>query len=341
MKRKLITTVLLLPCLASALQAADAADDFSLRPNIHGALRARYEMATGNGHAGEERFQVRNARLSIDGRVAPSIAYFIQTDLCDRGKMKILDAWGRLALSTKFDVQAGQFRLPFGTDVYRAPSNYVFSNRSFLGKNMCNYRGVGARLGWHPSKLLSIEAGAFNPTSMGDHEVWVRDLAYSGRVVLTHSGFTLATGAQSLLPDGTRCNLTGASLGWTGGRWQFEGEWMMKHYCHSDLSDAHAWVCWANYTMPAHIGVFNQASVQGRVDGLTDHSNGVHNADGLLTVTDPARTRLTLGGTLTYSYRNVHADLRLSYEAYFYRHDLTPASATDASKVCAEMIIRF
>lgn len=340
MRRFLLMLILTLPCL-SVIKAADAADGFSIVPNIHGAIRARYEMATGNGMAGDERFQVRNARFTIDGHLAPSISYFVQTDLCDRGKIKILDVYGRVDLSRKLNIQAGQFRLPFGTDVYRAPINYIFNNRSFLGKTMCNHRGVGARLSWLPLQNLTLEAGAFNPTTMADHEVWVRRLSYAGRAILHASDFTFSTGAMTLIPDGTRVNLTGASAGWKSGRWQAEAEYMLKHYTHSDFRDAHAWVIWGNYAMPIKLGVFNQASFQGRVDGLTDHSNGIHDSDGLLCVTDPSRSRLTLGSTISYIYRNVHADFRINYEAYFYRHDIRPSSPTEASKVSAELVIRF
>lgn len=332
--------LLTLPCL-SVIKAADAADGFSIVPNIHGAIRARYEMATGNGLAGDERFQVRNARLTVSGQLAPTISYFVQTDLCDRGKIKILDVWGRVGLSKQLNIQAGQFRLPFGTDGYRAPINYIFNNRSFVGKVLNNIRGVGARLSWTPVEPLMLEAGAFNPTSMADHEVWVRRLAYAGRAILHMGDFTFATGAETLIPDDTRVNLTGASAGWQSGRWQVEAEYMLKHYTRSSFRDTHGWLVWGNYAVPVKLGVFNQASFQARLDGINDNSNGVRDSDGLLSVTDPARTRLTIGSTISYNYRAVHADIRLNYEAYFYRHDIRPTTPTEASKISAELVIRF
>ncbi|MDE6557195.1 MAG: OprO/OprP family phosphate-selective porin [Duncaniella sp.] len=338
--KRILLFLIVLPCLLAS-SAADTAEGFSIIPNVHGTLRTRYEMATGNGYAGDERFQVRNARLTVDGHLAPPVSYFIQADLCDRGKVKILDAWGRIDFSQRFNVQAGQFRMPFGTDVYRAPFNYIFNNRSFVGKQMCNYRGVGARVAWMPVKTLTLETGAYNPTSMADHEVWVRHLAYAAKVLWRVSDFSFSTGLLSLRPDGTRVNLTGASAGWQSGRWQTEAEYMIKHYTRSDLADTHAWVIWGNYAMPVSLGVFNEASFQARFDGLTDHSTGFHDNDGRLIVTDPSRTRLTLGSTITYRYKRVHADIRLNYEAYFYRHDVIPSSPTEASKVSAELVIRF
>ena len=89
--RRVLTAVL--ACVA--MISAYSEEKIDLTPRLHGTFRARWE----GGLDGEgSRFQVRNARVSIDGAVAPGIDYFFQTDLCDRGKMKILDAWGRIAI---------------------------------------------------------------------------------------------------------------------------------------------------------------------------------------------------------------------------------------------------
>ena len=327
----------LLIFVASIAQASPA-DSIDRMPHFHGALRARYEMATAGG---EERFQMRNARLSIDGLISPEIDYFVQADLCDRGTMKILDAWGRLVLAQGLRLQAGQFRLPFGTDCFKAPSNYIFANRSFIGKDMNNVRGVGAKLAWTRS-ILSLEAGAFNPTSITDQIRWVKTLAYAGKVVVKPgAGLTFAAGAQTIEPDSVRINLTGASVTWVHRSLTLEGEYMNKHYTHHRHHTAHAWNFFADYAFPLRAGIFNRASVQGRWDGMTAHSTGKRNADRELITNDPARNRLTLGATLTYGYRAVRCDVRIDYEKYFYHHGVKAPSLDAADKVCAELVIRF
>lgn len=57
--------------------------------NIHGTIRSKYELQT---EEGEHRFEVRNARVSIDGSLSPIIYYKAEIDLCDEGKIKMLDA---------------------------------------------------------------------------------------------------------------------------------------------------------------------------------------------------------------------------------------------------------
>ncbi|MBD5251841.1 MAG: porin [Bacteroides sp.] len=337
--RRVLTAVL--ACVA--MISAYGEEKIDLTPRLHGTFRARWE----GGLDGEgSRFQVRNARVSIDGAVAPGIDYFFQTDLCDRGKMKILDAWGRIAIAGSLKFQAGQFRMPFGTDCFRGPGNYLFSNRSFLGKQMCNVRAVGAKLSYAPrlSSLssLQLEAGAFNPTSMADHDVWVKTMSYSGKATLTVGDFKVSSGAMTIVPDSVRANLWDVSAGWQSGRWTLEAEYMHKHYTHRAARPAHAWVVWGDFWMPVKAGVFNRASIDLRWDGITAHSSGVR-TDGVLTVDHPARQRITAGGTLTYAYKAVRCDLRLDYEKYFgrERHNGALVAAGDMDKIVAEMIIKF
>lgn len=46
-------------------------------PEVHGTIRGKYELQTTNGM---QRFQVRNARVSLDGKVLPVIAYKAEID---------------------------------------------------------------------------------------------------------------------------------------------------------------------------------------------------------------------------------------------------------------------
>ncbi len=91
--RKFITAT----ALSAAALGASAADNMPAMPQIHGVLRTRLEMTTTDPV--EYRFQVRYARLSLGGDIGPSVKYFVQTDLCDQGKIKILDVWSRIALA--------------------------------------------------------------------------------------------------------------------------------------------------------------------------------------------------------------------------------------------------
>lgn len=310
------------------------AEKVSLMPNFHGAVRPRWEIDT---KSGDSRFEVRWARFTVDGKVAPSLGYFIQVDFCDQGVIKIKDAYAKLNLAKDLTLQAGQFRMPFGTEPFMSPQTYIFANRSFMGKQMCNFRKVGAKLTYNlPISLpLTVEAGVFNAGGIGNHNTWSKSYAGSGRATLTLGDFKLCGGVMDILPDKTRIMLYDMGVSWNHGNWRAAAEYMNEHYNGTDRADSHSWCVWGDYGRDAKLGIFNRWSVQARYDGMNRHWNGVEgNAD------DPGRHRITVGGTLTYRYKKVFCDLMLDYEKYCYFHNYE-APTGQSDKVVVELAVRF
>lgn len=311
----------------------------SYLPQIHGVVRGRWEMAT---ESGESRFQVRNARVQVSGDVGPVFKYFIQTDFCDRGMIKILDAWGAAAIQPWLSVRIGQFRMPFGMDSFRGPGGYLFGNRSFIGKQMCNVRAVGGQLMFTLPKIpATLNAGIFNPTSIADHEKWVKTYAYSAKLTYTLGPAKLITGFQSIEPDSVRTNLWNIGASYKVGRLTFEAEFMNKHYTHKSHKATKGWLATANYDLPLSKGVFDMISFQGRYDGMTAHSTAIRNAEGELTTNHPRRQRATVGSTLSYKGpKSIAAKIRLNYEKYFYPSDVKYEPA-DGDKLLLELVLSF
>ncbi len=325
--------------LVSAASLSYAEEKIDYTPHIHGTVRTRFELAT---ESGKYRFQVRNARVSLDGKIAPMIDYYVNADMCDRGSIKILDVWARIYATKTLGFQAGQFRMPFGVDPFRGPNTYIFANRSFIGKQVCNVRAVGVKAMYAlPSVPLSIEAGAFSPTTIGNHSGWNNSLAFAAKATYTIDNVKIATGFQSIIPDSVRTNLVDAAVSWSSGRWFIEGEYMYKHYAARRHKACHAYMLQADYQMPIKAGIFNRLSFQGRFDGMTDHSNALRDEDGLLTTNDPARNRVTVGATISYiKSKNLFLHLRANYEKYFYRHDVT-TTPDSGDKALIELVLRF
>lgn len=321
---------------AAVASMAAAQESVDYKPNFHGAIRSRWEIET---QTGESRFQVRYARLTIDGKIAPTIDYFAQTDLCDQGKMKILDAWGRLQIVNGLAFQAGQFRMPFGVESFRAPSNYLFANRSFMGKIMCNYRKVGAKLTYDVpcARPLLIEAGVFNKGTISSHEEWDKSNGYSyaGKATLTLGQFKLTGGAMTLKPDVTRMYLYDVAASWENSNFLVAAEYMNEHYSDDVHDGSHSYCTYIDYHRPVNAGAFNQWSAQGRFDGITAYWSGISD-----TPTLDARNRITVGSTLTYKYKAVFADIRLNYEKYFYHRNVEIAQGA-GDKIVAELVVRF
>ena len=340
-KRLIIAAALLLPLAADALaaQTDDTAASFSYVPNIHGVVRPRYELDL---ESGRSRFEVRNARLTLDGKVAPTIDYFCQVDLCDQGVFKPLDFWGRIGIIKGLSVQAGQFRMPFGVDPFRAPANYIFSNRSFIARQICNYRAVGAKASYTLPKIpLSIEAGIFNPYAIGNHNVWTRRMAWAAKANYTLRNVGFTAGYMSTAPDDVRLNIADACVSWKWGRWLVEGEYMYEFYEDGMHKGCHGWNAFADYRFPIKAGIFNQLSFQGRYDGMTAHSTGVRDAAGLLQTDNPARQRVTLGATIShFRSAKLFVDVRLDFEKYFYHKDVTVPQG-QGDKAVVELVVRF
>ena len=332
MKMKRLCSAITVAVMALSAMAADNAKT-DLTPKFHGALRTRWEMDT---QEGLQRFQVRNARLSMEGKIIDCIGYFFQTDLCDQGKMKILDAYGKLDAAEGLQIKAGQFRMPFGIETFKSPNNYVFANRSFLGKQVMNYRAVGAQAGYtFKGTPLTIEAGAFNTNTIGDHNVWNKSVSFASRAVFKPGQWTLATGFASIDPQGFRANLVNGAVYWDDdSHWLVGGEYIHEHYCNDAAKGVSTWVGLVDWHTPIKAGVFNRLSLQLREDGMTDHMT----MDG--TAVEPARNRITGGATISCVRGALHCDLRVNYEKYLYHHDYEPAKG-QGDKVVAELVIRF
>lgn len=310
---------------------AGEAEKFSYAPEIHGAFRTRWEMETSPV---QQRFQVRNARLTLGGKIHPSISYFFQTDLCDKGVMKILDAYGRFDIVKGLYFQAGQFRMPFGVEPFRAPANYIFANRSFMGNQVMNYRAVGAKVGYAiPKTPLTLEFGAFNTNSIGSHDVWSKTVAYAGKASLKlPAGFSLSASYGSIKPRELRANLVDGALSWEYSNVLVAAEYMHETYCRDGYDATNAYCAYVDWHKAISAGCFNRWSIQGRFDGMTDHVNMTSMA------IEPKRNRATIGSTLTFSYKAVHADVRVNYEKYFgYKN----GEGYSPDRVLAEMVIRF
>lgn len=326
---------------ANGGKIAQSLSKISLSPQIHGVIRTRWESEFGDNDFAQ-RFEVRNARINVGGNLLPQLAYFIQFDASDQGKMVFLDAWGRWEFAKGWRVQAGQFRVPYGVDCFRAPGNYYFANRSFIGKTLLNMREVGVKVGYYGSgKLpLTVEGGVFNSADKSNHNVWQDQLNYAVKASYTLWQFTLTPSFISYQPEAVRINMVGAALGWKYSRWFLEGEVMNKHYTHHAHADAKGWNIFAVYTMPLRHQVFNSLQFQARFDGMTAHSSGKMNSDGQLFTDTSARRRITAGVSIAHIDGPMKALVRIDYEKYFYNKGVTAPRGAD-DKMLAELVLKF
>ncbi len=309
-------------------------------PEIHATLRARYELATESGDA---RFQVRNARVNLNGYVTDFLSYFMRVDFCNRGKVTVMDAYATLRPSERLQVMMGQMRVPLSVDPSRAVNRYWVVNRPFLSKDLWSSRKVGLKgryrfnLGKAPAY---VEGGVFSSASTTTQDTWSKSYTFGVIGVVTLGDFTPEAGFQSNEVSNVRINNWDASLTWRNGLWEAEAEVLYKHYTHKAAAATKAYNFMARRFFPIKCRWANRVSVDLRFDGMTDNCDGDKGEDGRLLVTRTARKRITVGSTLAYISLPVKAHLRLNYEQFFHSesHVWTPA---DGNKLSLELMVHF
>ncbi len=317
-----------------------AADSLSRRPDIHATVRAKYEYRP---QVGEGRFEVRNARVNLEGKMFPFVGYKAEIDLSDEGAIKMLDAYVRLESKggTRFTI--GQMRVPFTIDAHRSPHLQYFANRSFIAKQVGNVRDVGAVVSrtFFRERPLTLEAGIFNGSGLTDQKnFWTSDYNFSFKMQAMITRRLNATVSFQRADAGdTKVDMYDAGGYYESGRWHVEGEYLRKRYSNGDFASVNAVDAFVAYRLPLK-RVFSAVSFLGRYDYMSDHSSGVRDDAGALTVDDPERHRMTGGMTLSLGTSTLQADIRINYEQYFYRR-IAAASISERSKAVIEFVCHF
>lgn len=346
-KKTLLLLTLALPLTTVAL--AEEKEKTDLTPHIQGTVRAKYEYQP-EDHAG--RFEVRNARFSVDGKVSPVVAYKAEIDLSEEGSIKMLDAYTRLTPVDHFQFTIGQMRVPFTIDAHRSPHQQYFANRSFIAKQVGNVRDVGATVGYQTNIGFPIilEAGLFNGSGLTNQKnYWTKGVNFSAKAQMFFPhGWNLTLSTQKIKPENVGVMMYDIGTYYQSHGLHIEAEYLYKHYSHDAFKAVHAVDAFASYDIPLKKCFFSKITPLVRYDYMTDHSDGKEyelstNTDGTkvtgLKVTDAQRSRIT--GGLTFSINKPFiSDIRLNYEKYFYRKGVEPKTS-EKDKLVVEFMTRF
>ena len=337
MKRIVIAFLLIVWSMASALAQVTIPQEYV--PEIHGTIRGKYEYQTSDG---TQRFQVRNTRISISGKLLPVISYKAEVDFVDEGSIKMRDSYVRLTPNKTWYVTLGQMRVPFTIDAHRSPHQQYFANRSFIAKQVGNVRDVGfaGAVNFDKGLPMKVEAGVFNGSGLTEQKGWQKSMNYSAKVQLKPwKNYNLTLSTQKVRPDHVSVYMydIGSFVEFAG--WHLEAEYLYKTYAGNAFKDVHAFDAFANYDLPLRKCIFKKISFLGRYDSMGDHSDGTRNDEGVLHITDYARKRLTGGVTLSFG-KAFQADLRINYEKYFYDKDAI-AKESEQDKLVMELMVHF
>ncbi len=347
LNRLALTTMLGMVALGTV--SAQGEEKTDLTPHIHGTIRGKYEYQP-EDHAG--RFEVRNARISVDGKVAPSVAYKAEIDLSDEGQIKMLDAYTRLTPFSGFQFTIGQMRVPFTIDAHRSPHQQYFANRSFIAKQVGNVRDVGATVGYtlNAGFPIILEAGLFNGSGLTDQkDFWTKEVNFSAKAQMFFPhGWNLTLSTQKIKPADVGVMMYDAGAYYHAHGWHVEAEYLYKHYADGAFRNVHAVDAFASYDIALKKCFFSKITPLVRYDYMTDHSDGKEYTlstaeDGTevkgLKVNDAQRARLTGGVTFSISKPFI-SDIRVNYEKYFYRKGGV-AKPSEKDKFVVEVMTRF
>lgn len=337
---KLVLASILIFISTIAAYADNDTTKVDYRPNLHGTIRAKYEYQP---DISKGRFQVRNARVSIDGNVARTVSYKAEIDLSDEGQIKMLDAYARWKPFKTFSFTMGQMRVPFTIDAHRSPHQQYFANRSFIAKQVGNVRDVGATLGYtfNPFIPITLEAGVFNGSGLTNQkDFWSNFINFSAKAQFRLvDELNLVLSVQKIRPESIDIYMYNAGLTWKWNNWMLEGEFLHKHYCDNSFKSVQAIDIFGCYDIMIKKKLLHKISVLARFDYMGDHSDGTFNDQGKLYITDYARKRVTAGFTFSITKPFI-ADLRLNYENYFYNEG-AEIQVSEQDKIVAEVMVRF
>ncbi len=306
---------------------------------VHGTLRSKYEYQT---EEGEGRFEVRNARINVEGKLSKTIDYKAEIDLCDEGAIKMLDAYTRLKPVEGLKFTAGQFRVPFTIDAHRSPHKQYFANRSFIAKQVGNVRDVGASLEYtiDAGFPIVLEAGLFNGSGLTNQkDYWTKEVNYSAKAqFMLPKGFNVTLSAQKIKPS-VAIMMYDAGAYWKNDSWHIEAEYLYKHYGENAFKDVHAVDAFVSYGIKTGKKAVQRITPLVRYDFMTDHSDGTMNDEGKLTTDDYRRSRLTGGVTISLK-KPWTSDIRINYEKYFYRPGAV-VLPSERDKIVVEVMTRF
>ncbi len=327
-------------CLSATAWAQNEGEKKETYPvEVHGTIRSKYEYQT---EEGEGRFEVRNARINVEGKLSEIIKYKAEIDLCDEGSIKMLDAYTKLTPVDDFEFTIGQFRVPFTIDAHRSPHKQYFANRSFIAKQVGNVRDVGASIGYtlDAGFPIILEAGLFNGSGLTNQKnYWTNEVNYSAKAQFFFpKGFNLTLSAQKIKPS-VAVMMYDAGAYWDNSNWHIEAEYLYKHYADNAFQAVHAFDSFISYSIKTRKGLIQSVTPLVRYDFMTDHSNGTMDDEGKLTINDYKRSRLTGGVTLSLK-KPFTSDIRLNYEKYFYR-DGAVALPSEKDKIAIEFMTRF
>jgi len=298
-------------------------------PDIDGVIKTKVEFDLDNSLI---RFEVRNARFGIKGKINNYMSYKAELDLSDEGKMKMLDAYVRFTPVKNLDFYMGQRKIPFSTDYIRNPAENIFANRSFLAKYINDgMRDIGfyAEYNLRSEIPVDILCGAVNGTGNNNPQ-WIGKPNLVTRVIAgADKGFRAAGNlyyGESQYKE--HLAMYGGEIRYSKGKFFIESEYIKSNWTdtasvrqHEDGFYIHSY--------------YNFTREQGIVYMITPTVRWDCMGKSVFEGTTDAN-RITLGLNTGFEPKQFYSEIRLNYEKY-----LKGYLPVHTDKITLEFVARF
>ena len=327
--------ILLASFLISLLnwQSAGSQDSVSIKPDfipdLDVILKVKTEYDLDNSLI---RFEVRNARFGLKGRINDYMSYKVELDLSDEGKMKMLEAYVRFSALKKIDIYLGQRKIPFSTDYIRNPAENIFANRSFLAKYINDgMRDIGFYIDYKTGERIPVNIliGAVNGTGNNNPQ-WISRPNLTGRITVGKEKGIRAAGNIYYGAGEFRDHLSmlGGEIRYLRDNFFVESEYIRRNWTDTTgmrVGDDGLYIhSYYNFLIDTKMIKIISPTVRWDCIGRS-----------VFTEKNDAN-RLTLGINAGFEPRQFYSEIRLNYENYF-RSSLP----IHTDKLTLEFIARF
>jgi hypothetical protein len=311
----------------SGQQAPETKSEFF--PDIDGIIKAKVEFDLDNSLV---RFEVRNARFGVKGKINNYMSYKAELDLSDEGKMKMLDAYVKFTPLRNLDFYLGQRKIPFSTDYMRSPAENIFANRSFLAKYINDgMRDIGFYADYKIDGSIPVDIllGAVNGTGNNNPQ-WIEKPNFVSRLsVGPETGFR-ATGnlyyGEAEYKD--HLALFGGELRYSKGSFFIESEYISRNWTDTTATRIHddGLYIHSYYNFFVDRKMIKLITPTARWDFIGNSVFGGEVSAG----------RLTFGVNVGFESKPFYSEIRLNYENY-----LKGSLPAHTDKLTLEFIARF
>jgi hypothetical protein len=309
--------------------ATDSIAKYTFFPDLDGILKTKVELDLQDNLM---RFQVRNARFGVRGRVNSYVSYRAEIDLSDEGRIKMLDAFVSITPWRNLDIYLGQRKVPFGTDYIRSPADNLFANRSFVAKYVNNgLRDIGLVVNYNFKLGIPFEwwMSAMNGTGNNNPQ-WINHPNYSARLLVSPTAKIRFAGnfyQGSTLVE-KKLTMIGSEFRFMTKKFLLESEYLYRHYSDTNniINDQYGFYVHSTYHFPTKNKMVKLISPVARWDFMGRKTP----------LPDLLADRITLGVNFGFDMKPFIAEVRLNYENYF--HSYYPIHF---DKVTIEFVAKF